>query len=138
MRLGGQDRLMFRDAMPQADLVSVYNAADLLVHPSLREGWPNVLLEAMACGTPVIATDVGGTREIVSAAVAGGVVPDRSEHSLASAVLAMVKSLPYRDAVRQHAASFGWEAVAEQHRRVLQQAITDAHVDSRRRIQCAT
>src|SRR5262249_19712660 len=48
------DRVHLLGHMPQDRLPDIYSAADLLLLPSLREGWPNVLLESMACGTPVI------------------------------------------------------------------------------------
>jgi len=54
-----------------------YRAADALVLPSLREGWPNVVLEALACGTPVLATAIWGTPEILRGCAAGLLVePD--------------------------------------------------------------
>ena len=62
---GVAERVRFTGAIAQQDLRRYYGAADVLVLASEREGWPNVLLEAMACGTPVIATDVGGCREVV-------------------------------------------------------------------------
>ncbi|MGB8377476.1 MAG: glycosyltransferase, partial [Rhodanobacteraceae bacterium] len=64
-------------------------ASDVLTLPSWSEGYPNVVVEAIACGRPVVATDVGGTREIVSA-VNGILVPPRDadalEHALADAL----------------------------------------------------
>ncbi|MDO8932730.1 MAG: glycosyltransferase, partial [Rhodocyclaceae bacterium] len=62
-RLGVVNRVHFLGAMPQAKLRMLYSAADCLVLASSREGWANVLLEAMACGTPVVATNVWGTPE---------------------------------------------------------------------------
>jgi teichuronic acid biosynthesis glycosyltransferase TuaC len=137
-RLGVQERLMFRDAMPQRDLVNVYNAADILLHPSLREGWPNVLLESMACGTGVVATDVGAASEIISDPVAGTLVPDRSPGSVASAVAARLRQPPRRSAVRAHAACFGWATVAQRCRDVLSQAIAGSESGRTGRTECAT
>ncbi|MGB5762714.1 MAG: glycosyltransferase, partial [Sedimenticolaceae bacterium] len=52
--LGVEHRVRFLAAVPQSELVKIYNAADVLVLASSREGMPNVVLEAMACGTPVV------------------------------------------------------------------------------------
>ena len=61
--LSGRVRLLGEVA--HEELPSLYSAADALVLASSREGWANVLLESMACGTPVVATDVWGTAEVV-------------------------------------------------------------------------
>ncbi|HSW45198.1 MAG TPA: glycosyltransferase, partial [Phycisphaerae bacterium] len=65
----------------------MYNAADLLVSSSRSEGWCNALGEALAAGTPVVATDVGGNREQIISADLGRIVPDGDSRSLARAVI---------------------------------------------------
>src|SRR5690625_2188722 len=70
-RIGVAGRVRFCGGMSQDSLVGYYNAADILVLASSREGMPNVVLESLACGTPVVATDVGGIPEVVVAPAAG-------------------------------------------------------------------
>jgi teichuronic acid biosynthesis glycosyltransferase TuaC len=112
-RLGLDDRVRFLGPLPQQDLVAWYGAADMLVLASEREGWPNVLLESMACGTPVVATAVGGIPEIVATPLTGRLVDDRSAQALADAVLGLWQAMPARSAVRGHAQVFGWQATTE-------------------------
>ncbi len=73
-RLGVADRVRLLGQLAHDELPIVYSASDVLVLASSHEGWANVLLEAMACGTPVVATNVGGSREIVDAPEAGMIV----------------------------------------------------------------
>lgn len=86
-----------------------YNAADTLVLCSSREGWANVLLEAMACGTPVVATPVGGTTDILASASVGRLMAERSANALAAAYLDLQTSQPERQAIRQYAEQFSWQ-----------------------------
>ena len=80
-----------------------------MVLASSREGWANVLLEAMACGTPVVAMRIGGNAEVVQRAEAGTIVDDPSPASIATAVRALLVSPPDRSATRAYAEAFGWE-----------------------------
>ena len=107
--LGIQDRVRFLGAMPQEDLAAYYRAADALVLASSREGWPNVLLESMACGTPVVSTRVGGTPEIVAAPEAGMLANERSEHGIVEALGRLFQNYPDRKLTRRYAERFGWD-----------------------------
>jgi glycosyltransferase involved in cell wall biosynthesis len=69
-----------------------------------------VLLEAMACGTPVVATPIWGTPEVVTTRAAGVLAAERSAAALAAGVRDLLAAPPARAATRQHAEQFGWEA----------------------------
>ncbi len=104
---GVGDRVRFIGAVPQADLPRYYSAADALVLASSREGWPNVLLEAMACGTPVVAARVGGTPEIVTSPAAGVLFEPRTVEALTSASEELFGA-PTKEDTRHYAEGFGW------------------------------
>ncbi|MDO9583010.1 MAG: glycosyltransferase family 4 protein [Desulfomicrobium sp.] len=76
----------------QEDVAAWYPALDLVVLPSLSEGLPNVAMEAMLFGKPVVATNVGGVPEVVEDGVTGKVVPPRDATALADAVIEMLSS----------------------------------------------
>lgn len=88
--MGLTERVHFLGTYPPEQLKSVLSAADIFVLSTRNEGWANVILEAMACGLPVIATDVGGNREVVCSENIGKIVPfgDRKllEEALAEAL----------------------------------------------------
>ena len=106
---GVVDRVVFFGVASQAKLRSVYSAVDALVLASSREGWANVLLEAMACGTPVVATDVDGTSEVVQASEAGVLVRERSAAAIAARTRELLASKPDRAATRRYAEQFSWD-----------------------------
>lgn len=107
------DRVRFIGEILQNELAELYTCADALVLASSREGWPNVLLEAMACGTPVIATDAGASREIVQAAEAGVICENRSSESIVAAVGQLFADYPDRSKTRQYAEKFSWDETTQ-------------------------
>lgn len=113
------DRVTFLQSMPQSELVDCYCAADALVLASRNEGWPNVLLEAMACGTPVVASDIPGVTEIIASPAAGRLFRQGDPVGLADAVLHLLKEPPSATAVRSYAAGFGWSTTAEGQRELF-------------------
>ena len=106
------DRVRLVGEVPQERLPQLYSAADALVLASSREGLANVLLEAMACGTPVVASDVWGTREVITAAEAGVLMKELSTTAVVNGVRHLFSRLPDRAATRRHAEFFSWEATS--------------------------
>jgi len=85
----------------EAQVAQLYNAADLLLLPSLQDNLPNVALEAQACGCPVVGFDTGGLREIIESGVTGAVTEDVSAAGLAVAALDWLRAHPERTRVAQ-------------------------------------
>jgi len=96
---------------PHEDLHRWFSAADVLCLPSRREGWPNVLLEALACGTPIVATRVGGIPEIVSSPDLG-VLTEASSTALAEGLSRALRTSWSPETLRGHAESFSWDRAA--------------------------
>ncbi|MFK3739422.1 glycosyltransferase family 4 protein [Massilia sp. TN1-12] len=126
-QLGVAARVRFLGPVPQAELRAYYNAADSLVLASSREGWANVLLESMACGTPVVATSICGTPEVVSTREAGRLMPERSAESLAETVRLLRADLPARSATRRFAENFSWDATTQGQIDLFQHILTGQH-----------
>jgi glycosyltransferase involved in cell wall biosynthesis len=120
---GVGERVRFLGRIPHERLAGIYGAADALVLASSREGWPNVLLEAMACATPVVATRVGGVPECVEAPEAGELVEERTAEAIAAAVRRLLARRPDRDATRRYAERFGWEQTTAGQLRVFREAL---------------
>ncbi|MFQ5773770.1 MAG: glycosyltransferase family 4 protein [Kiloniellaceae bacterium] len=118
--LGLGDRIRFLGHVNERDLPAYYGAADALVLPSSREGIANVLLESMACGTPVIATRVWGAPEVITVPEAGVMMPERTARALVDAVRALFADYPDRAATRRFVERFSWDDTAAQHLAVLQ------------------
>jgi glycosyltransferase involved in cell wall biosynthesis len=110
---GLSERVRMLGQVAHEDLPSLYNAADALVLASSREGWANVLLEAMGCGTPVVATDVWGTAEVVAAPEAGILIKERSGVAITEGLRTLFASQPDRAATRRYAERFSWDTTTE-------------------------
>ena len=108
-RIGVAERVLMAGRIPQSQLPIYYSAADILVLASASEGWANVLLEAMACGTPVVATAIPGTKEVIAVEEVGYLFQDRSPAGLVKAVSEFAPDTPDQATVRKYAESFSWD-----------------------------
>ncbi|MFC0406733.1 glycosyltransferase [Roseomonas elaeocarpi] len=108
-QLGVEERVRLVGAQPHAALPEWYGAADAMVLASSREGWANVLLESMACGTPVVASPAWGSREAVRSPAAGLVLEETTPEAVAAGVRRLLADSPDRAATRRYAEGFGWD-----------------------------
>lgn len=115
--LGLQGQFVLRGGQPQTDLGDWYRAADLVVLPSLSEGIPNVLLEALACGTSFVATKVGGIPEIADTRL-DRLVPPGDPRQMAAAIQERLQASPVADVSRTQPLS--WAASADQVVNIIQ------------------
>lgn len=111
--LGLEDTVRFVGTVAPEDLKWVLGAADVFVLATRNEGWANVLLEAMACGLPVVATDVGGNREVVCCPELGEIVPFGNAGALASALERALARQWDRDPLLGYARDNEWSARIE-------------------------
>lgn len=91
------------------DLHRMLSAADVFVLSTRNEGWANVFLEAMACGLPVVATDVGGNREVVANDELGEIVPFDDADALREATARALHRSWDRAAIRRYAEANTWD-----------------------------
>ncbi len=115
---GYTDDLVFTDYVPDKDLVSLYNGADVFVYPSLFEGFGLPPVEAMACGTPVITSNTSALPEVVGDAAI--TVDPLNVEALATAIAQLLRDAELQKRLSleglQRAASFSWDNTA---RRIL-------------------
>ncbi len=127
--LGVEDRIRLTGPLPHSALADFYGAADLSVLASSREGWANVLLESMACGTPVVATDVWGTPEVVAAPEAG-LLCSRDAASIGTQVAALLENLPDRATTRAYAEGFSWDETVQGVLQVFESVVAESVTES--------
>jgi glycosyltransferase involved in cell wall biosynthesis len=108
--LGVDRRVRFLGVLPHERMPEIYSAATVLILASEREGWPNVLLEAMACGARVVATNVSDVTQVVTGPVAGAWIRERSPAALALALREVLATPVPKEQTRQHALNFTWDA----------------------------
>jgi len=106
----------------------IYSISDVVVLPSLREGTPLVLLEAMACGKPVVATRVGGIPEIVEHGEGGLLVRPKDVEGLSKAILTLLEDPGLREemgkkARRRAVKEFDWDIKADEVIRVYKEVL---------------
>jgi D-inositol-3-phosphate glycosyltransferase len=125
-QVGVSDDVLFLPAVSRSELARWFRCADLVAVPSRSESFGLVAVEAQACGTPVVAADVGGLRTAVQDGRSGVLVPDHDPHRWA----AVLRDLLRDDArlarlsrgALEVAARFSWDTTAEETRKVYEQA----------------
>jgi D-inositol-3-phosphate glycosyltransferase len=129
-RLGAAEAIAFVGRVDQRELPSFYSAADVLVLPSSYESFGMVALEAMACGTPVVATRVGAMEEIIRSGENGHLVDGFNPSSLAEAVAAWLRRGPKPPsgtaAVRRSVWRYDWTRAASEVLKVYEAAAAPA------------
>jgi teichuronic acid biosynthesis glycosyltransferase TuaC len=128
--LGLQERVQLLGKRPNEELPFWFGAASLSCLASSREGWPNVVTESLACGTPVVATRVGGIPEILHSPDLGTLVEQTSEDVAAGIVRSLGKEWD-RQAISREASARTWETVAEEVEEVLCNTIKHATSETR-------
>ena len=105
---GVAGRVRFLGNRPHEELPALLAAADVMVLPTSSEGLANVWVESLACGTPVVTSDVGGARDAIDRPTAGRLVP-REPEAIAAAVRELLADPPDPASVRAAAEKFSWE-----------------------------
>jgi teichuronic acid biosynthesis glycosyltransferase TuaC len=114
------DKVRFVGTVTQAEVGKWMSAASLLCLPSLNEGTPNVVVEALASGVPVVASRVGGIPDLVRDGENGMLVPPTDVHALANALDAVLNQDWNAQTVAQSVAHLTWRSIAERNCEFLQ------------------
>ena len=117
--LGVRERVRFLGPVPNGDLPEWYRAADVFVLASAREGWPNVVSEAQACGLPAVATDISGLPEIITDGSLGILVKERTAAAFREAMEKAAEFPWDREGIARRGGARTWGAVAEELQRVF-------------------
>ena len=104
--------VLFAGPRPHEEIAKWMNACDVFVLPSVSEGSPTVLPEAMACGRPVVATTVGGIPDLVADGEVGYLVPPRDVNALSDALIRALDRNWDEEEIRKHALPFSWDGLA--------------------------
>ena len=113
--------IIFHGAQSKQYICNIMNKSRLLVISSFMENSPSVIGEAYCCGLPVVATDVGGVKELI---IEGGVVPPKSPELLANKIIEVLESEFDREAIAGAAKKiFSYEAIGHQIYEVYQKII---------------
>lgn len=125
---GLQDRFLLLGQVKREKLLKLYQKATLFVFPSYHEGLPTVLLEAMSCGVPIIATDVRGNRDVITKDKNGILVPPGNPQKLAEAISFLLDNETLRKTFSRNGRqlieeNFTWDKISEKVIQCYQQAL---------------
>jgi glycosyltransferase involved in cell wall biosynthesis len=125
---GIAERIKYRGWVDKEVIIDEYSSANLFVFPSRHEGMPNAVLEAMACGLPVVATDIAGNEELVIQGETGFLIPPENPDALSDVLrnlfldplMGKKMGMESRRRVENY---YSWDGVASQYARILQTMI---------------
>lgn len=121
--LGIANKVKFVGSVLHEETIFWYNAADIYCLPSLWEGCPNVVIESLACGTPVVSTKVGGIPDLVPKEDYGFLVPSGDSRSLTDALDRALEKKWNRELIAQYGSSNTWDNVASEIVKVFQSVL---------------
>ena len=98
--------------IPHDELVWWYSASDVFCHPSTSEGWVNVVMEALACGLPIVATPAGASKEIISADV-GLITSGFNAEDITPKLKGALSGQWNKEKIIERIRKYSWEDVAE-------------------------
>ncbi|MDB4470832.1 glycosyltransferase family 4 protein [Deltaproteobacteria bacterium] len=120
-----QNQVQLVGKVPNVDLIDWYNAADLFFLGSSREGWPNVVCESLACGTPVVATAVNGIPEILNSEELG-IMVKRTPEDFARGILQAYNRAWDRQYIAGKGQQRTWENVANEVHELFSRVLSNA------------
>ena len=115
---------MFVGNLTPDKLVKFYNSADLLCLPSFSEGFPNVIIESLMCGTPVVASSVGGIPEIIKDGVNGFLIDPKSPESIVQALKYCMHKDWDREKLRDTISFLTSDKVIKQYSKIYEEVFT--------------
>jgi glycosyltransferase involved in cell wall biosynthesis len=131
-RLGIREFVQFGGEVPHGKVLSFMQQADVFVLPSLSEGFPMVIVEALSCGLPVVASRVGGVPEIITNETNGYLVEAKDEGALAESILVLLQDEHLRkkisDANKELVKKYSWENVILKLEKIYELSIAHYHV----------
>ena len=116
------DIVTLAGAIPHEELYRWYSAADVLCLASRQEGWPNVILESVACGTPVIATAIGGIPEIIRSESIG-LFAERDQEEIARAIRVALSKAWRSDDLIEYVKQYTWQRTAVKIRQLFESVL---------------
>lgn len=108
-KLSISERVVLLGSVEHSKLPELISQARVLALPSYNEGVPNVVLEAMACGTPVLVSNVGGIPEVVNESICGKIISARSESEVAEGIDYILSRVWDEEKIQQHSQQFSWQ-----------------------------
>ena len=121
--LGIADRVQFLGPQLAPQIAEQMRQADVLCMSSLNEGLPNVVIEAMASGLPVVATDVGGIHEVIDAPWKGTLVPTGNTAALTTALNEALSHPLDRQRIAAYGQGLSWQRTAQAYETILREAM---------------